>query len=283
MKSQTETIIYSSRSLYEKGIFRIFLSMFQDFTNNFELIYRLFWRNFVTRYKQSLLSWGWIFFMPVITMSTFLALNVSGVLKIGDLKIPYPIFGLFSVSLWNVFSNGLPNATVGLTVMGDLIGKINFPKTVLVFASMGQAIVDLFIRMGLVLIVYMVYGRLPNIWFILLPFLLIPLILLTLGVGFITSISQVIFKDTINFINLFLSLFLFLIPIMYVFPSKSLLSELNKLNPIYYLLIVPRDLVMFGKTNEMSGFAISSLISILVFFIGWFIFYLSETKLAERI
>lgn len=275
--------VYSPKSLYEKGITNIFVNMLDDFRNNFELIYRLFWRNFVSRYKQSLLSWGWIFFMPVITMSTFLALNISGVLKIGDLKIPYPIFGLFSVSLWNIFSNGLPNATISLTAMGDLIGKINFPKTVLVFASMGQAIVDFFIRMGLVLIIYIVYGKLPNIWFILLPFLLIPLVLLTLGVGFVASIFQVIFKDTINFVNLFLSLFLFLIPIMYIFPSKSFLSELNKYNPIYYLLIVPRDLVMFERTNEMLGFAISSLIAFLIFFIGWFIFYLSETKLAERI
>jgi ABC-type polysaccharide/polyol phosphate export permease len=278
-----EITIYSARSLYEKGLLKIFVSMIRDFTGNFELIYRLFWRNFVIRYKQSLLSWGWIFFMPFITMSTFLALNVSGVLMIGDLKVPYPIFGLLSVSLWNIFSNGLPNATTSLTSMGDLIGKINFPKTVLVFASMGQAIIDLFIRLGLVLIIYAIYGKFPNVYFLLLPFLLFPLVLLTLGFGFITSILQVIFKDTINFINLFLSLFLFLIPIMYMFPSKSFLSELNKFNPIYYLLIVPRDMVIFGKVNDLFGFAISSLFAVFVFFISWFVFYLSETKLAERI
>jgi lipopolysaccharide transport system permease protein len=280
---KSEETVYNCRSLYEKGIINIFASMFLCVYRSRELIYRLFWRNFVSRYKQSLLSWGWIFLMPFITMGTFLALNVSGVLKIGKLDVAYPIYGLLGVSLWNLFSNGLPSITTSLTSAQDIIGKINFPKETLVFASIFQVVIDFLIRMILVLAVFAMYFRLPSIMFLLFPLYLLPLILLVIGIGFLTSILQVIFKDTQYFINLGLSLFLFLMPIMYTFPTKGLLYSFNKYNIVYFLISVPRDLMIFGNTNEMMQFIYSSAFAIVIFIFGWFVFYISETKLAERI
>lgn len=279
----SEFAIYNSRSLYKKGIFAIFILMFRDAYRSRELIYRLFWRNFVSRYKQSLLSWGWIFLMPFITMGTFLALNVSGVLKIGELNVPYPIYGLVGVSLWNLFSNGLPTVTTSLTSAENIIGKINFSKETLVFASVFQVIVDFFVRMILIALVYALYLKLPPVTILFFPLYILPLILLVVGLGFFSSIFQVIFKDTQHFINLGLSLFLFLMPIMYTFPTRGLLYFLNRYNFIYFLISVPRDLMISGSTKDFQQFFYSSIIAIFFFFSGWFIFYLSESKLAERI
>jgi ABC-type polysaccharide/polyol phosphate export permease len=118
---------------------------------------------------------------------------------------------------------------------------------------------------------------------IIFPLYILPLVFLVLGLGFITSILQVIFKDTQYFINLGLSFFIFLMPIMYVFPQKKgPLSYINSYNPIYYLISVPRDLMIFGRSTDLAAFLISSIFSLVVFFVGWFIFYLSETKIAER-
>lgn len=276
-------VVYNSRSLYKEGILSIFVLMFKDVYRSRELIYRLFWRNFVSRYKQSLLSWGWIFLMPFVTMGTFLALNVSGVLKIGKLDVPYPIYGLVGVSLWNLFSNGLPTVTTSLTSAENIIGKINFSKETLVFASVFQVVVDFLVRMILIAIVYAIYLRFPPLTIFLFPLYLAPLIMLVVGLGFFTSILQVIFKDTQHFINLGLSLFLFLMPIMYTFPTKGLLFHINKYNFIYFLISVPRDLMISGSTIDFQQFFFSSIIAIVVFFSGWFVFYLSESKLAERI
>lgn len=279
----SEFTTYNSRSLYKKGILAIFFLMFRDAYRSRELIYRLFWRNFVSRYKQSLLSWGWIFLMPFITMGTFLALNVSGVLKIGELNVPYPIYGLVGVSLWNLFSNGLPTVTTSLTSAENIIGKINFAKETLVFASIFQVVVDFLVRMILIAVAFLLYLRFPPLTIFLFPIYLTPLILLVIGLGFFTSILQVIFKDTQHFINLGLSLFLFLMPIMYTFPTKGLLFYINKYNFIYFLIAVPRDLMVFGHSENFLQFAISSIIAVVFFFSGWFVFYLSESKLAERI
>lgn len=274
---------YNSKGLYQKGIPFLFKEMFREVYQNRELIYRLFWRSFVSRYKNSLLSWGWIFFLPIMTMLTFLLLNMSGVLKIGDLKIPYPIYGLLSLSIWNLFSNGLTSATNSVMSLGDIISKINFSKAAMYFSSIGQVIVDFIIRMAMILVCYVLYLRLPNPHFFLFFLYTLPILLLTCGIGFFTSILQVIFKDTINFVTLSLSFLLFLIPIMYQAPNKGLLQRLNVYDPLYYLVSVPRDMMIFGKTDNMIQFIFSSIFALIFFLGGWLVFYLSETKLAERI
>ncbi len=283
MKNEQATTVYSAAGYYNQGIIFIVKAMFKETLDARELIYRLFLRNMTVRYKQSLLSWGWIFLMPFITMLTFLALNVSGVLSIGQLNVPYPIFGLLGVSIWNIFANGLALLTTSVNGMGSLIGKINFAKSVLIFSSIGQVVLDFLIRLLIVLVVFFLYGRLPSVYFFLFPLYILPLIFLTTGLGFFTSILQVIFKDTQQFINLGLSFFLFLMPIMYTFPSRGFLYYFNKYNPIFFLISVPRDLLIFGHTDDLLPYAISSVLAMLIFFLGWIFFYLSETKLAERI
>lgn len=278
-----EIKIYSSESLYQKGLAGILKGMVENVVLSRELIWQFFVRDFKARYKQSLLGWAWIFLMPIITMGTFLLLNISGVIRIGDIPVPYPIFGLLGFSLWQAFSNGLLVLTNSITGAGSLVRQISFHREALVFSSIGQVIVDFFIRMILVLLVYLIYGILPSAWMIFLPLYIVPIFLLTLGIGFITSLLNVIIRDTKHFINVGLSFFLFLMPIMYTLPEKGFLAKFNKFNPIFFLIDTPRDIVISGRIKFPLEFAISSVIAIIVFLAGWFVFYIAQPKVAERI
>ena len=76
--------IYSSESIYRLGIKNIIGMMFSDFRKGKELVWRLFLRDFTSRHKQSILGWLWIVLMPLMTMGTFLLLNMSVLLKLVD-------------------------------------------------------------------------------------------------------------------------------------------------------------------------------------------------------
>lgn len=282
MKKQ-EIKIYSSKSIYQQGFLKIIKGMMKDIINSRELIWQLFLRDFKSRYKQSLLGWAWIFLMPIITMGTFLLLNMSGIIRIGEIPVPYPIFGLLGFSLWQTFSNGWSVLTRSVTAGGALISQISFPREVLVIASIGQVIVDFLIRLTLVLIVYLVYGLSPSIYLLLFPLYLLPVFLLILGLGFLTAVLNVIIRDTQNLINVGMGFFLFLMPIMYTMPEKGFLAKFNRYNPIFFLIEIPRQLIITGKTDFSLEFFLSSLLALLVFFCGWFIFYIVQPKLAERI
>lgn len=282
MKNQ-EIKIYSSESIYKQGFSAIVMGMVANLKAIKELTWQLFLRDIKSRYKQSLLGWLWIFFMPIMTMGTFLLLNISGVIKIGVIPVPYPIFGLIGFSLWQVFSKGLIILTTSITSAGSLVTQINFPKEALVIFSLGEVIIDFLIRMALVLAVYLIYGLLPSIWFLLLPLYLAPMLLLTIGLGFLTAVLNVIFRDTKSFIDVGMSLFLFLMPIMYTMPEKGFLSYFNRYNPIYFLINTPREIIISGHITSIQEFILSSILAIIIFLVGWFVFFVVQPKLAERI
>lgn len=275
--------VYNANILYKKSIIEIYKKIFKDFWKNRELIYRLLLRNFSDKYRQSFLGWGWVFLMPIFTMGTFLALNISGVLSIGKLDVPYPIWGLLGFNIWNLFSNGLPSLTLSISILGNVISKINVSKSAIVAASLAQVLVDFGIRMAFVLIIFLIYFRLPAYFFLLTSFLVLPLVVFVFGLGLIFSVLQVIFKDVINFVNLGLSMALFLTPVMYDLPKKGLIRDVNLYNPIYYMVSVPRDLIIFGSTPNLFPFFLSSIFALIIMLIGILFFYFTETKLSERI
>lgn len=278
-----EIKIYSSDSIYKQGFTKIIKGMLENITASRELIWQLFLRDFKTRYKQSLLGWAWLFLMPMVTMGTFLLLNISGVIRIGKIPVPYPIFGLLGFSLWQILANGWAVLTKSVTGASNLVAQINFSKEALVVSSIGQIIVDFLIRLILVLFVYLLYGLSPSIWLLLLPLYILPIFLLTLGLGFFTSLLNVVIRDTINFINVGMGFFLFLMPVMYTLPEKGLLAKFNQYNPIFFLINTPREIIISGTLSYSLEFFLSFMLALIIFLAGWLVFYIAQSKLTERI
>lgn len=278
-----EIKIYSSDSIYKQGFTKIIKGMLENITASRELIWQLFLRDFKTRYKQSLLGWAWLFLMPMVTMGTFLLLNISGVIRIGKIPVPYPIFGLLGFSLWQILANGWAVLTKSVTGASNLVAQINFSKEALVVSSIGQVIVDFLIRLILVLFVYLLYGLSPSIWLLLLPLYILPIFLLTLGLGFFTSLLNVVIRDTINFINVGMGFFLFLMPVMYTLPEKGLLAKFNQYNPIFFLINTPREIIISGTLSYSLEFFLSFMLALIIFLAGWLVFYIAQSKLTERI
>lgn len=277
-----QTRIYKPLSASEKGLFGFRLTLIKDVINARELIWRLFLRDFKARYKQSLLGWGWIFLLPLLAIGTFLILNQAGAIKIGGgIPVPYIIFGLIGISFWQIFASGLSAATGSIVTAGSFVAKIHFPREALVISAIGQTVVEFFVRMVLLLFIYIIYGLTPSPWIILSPILAIPLILLTLGLGFVTSLLNTIARDIQIFINVVMSFLIFLMPIMYNVSEDSLLFSINKFNPIFFLVSVPRDIIISGSFTHLHEFFVSSIISIIIFFFGWIIFTKAQTKITE--
>jgi lipopolysaccharide transport system permease protein len=180
-------------------------------------------------------------------------------------------------------SNGWSLITGSVAATGNLVAQINFPKEALVIATFGQIVIDFLIRLLLVLAVYLIYGLSPSFLILLFPLYVLPLFLLTLGLGYITALLKVIAHDIQSFLDVGLSFFLFLMPIMYTMPEKGFLSRFNIYNPVYYLINTPRDLIITGTINNSAGFLLSSLLAVAVFIGGWFIFYIAQSKIAERV
>ena len=277
------TTTYEPDNSLKKGYLSLFKEIVEEFKKNRWLTYQLFKRDFFTLYKQSFIGILWAFIIPLVSVGTFILLNRSGVFSIGKINVPYPIYAILGMAFWQLFSTGLINSSNALVKAGSMIVKINFSKKSLVIASAGQSIVSFLIQIVLVFILFIYYKIAPSIAMLLIPLFMIPIMLLTLGLGFIFSLLNGVVRDIGNVLSILMTFLMFLTPILYAKPSFGILSRITDYNPLYYLTSVPREIVLTGVITEWKGFIIASIISFCIFIICLIVFHLTETRVAERI
>ena len=283
VKQLTEKVItYEPDNVLRKGYRLIFKEIFAELNVNRWLIYQLFKREFVTIYRQSIFGILWAFIGPIVSVVAFILLQESGLFNIGDVGVPYVVYALVGLSFWQFFSSGLVAGSGSLLAAGSMITKINFSKKALVVSSMGRTLVFFLIQFTLALFSFVFFGVMPNVAIFLTPLLIMPLVLAILGLGFILSISQVVIRDIGNLLSFAITFLLLITPILYATPSEGIMAQLTKLNPLYYLISLPRDLIFTGTSSLWVGFLLSSVLSIIIFWIGLVAFHIAETRIAER-
>jgi lipopolysaccharide transport system permease protein len=249
-----------------------------------ELIWILFSRDFRARYRQSLLGVLWAVLEPLFAVGAFVFMNRSGIFVVADVGVPYALYALTGLTLWHIFSSGVAACSVALIEASQMISKINLPREALIFAAFGRGAAEFMIRLMLTAVAFVWYGVSPGFASLILGAAsLLPLCLLTVGIGFFVAMVAAIFRDVVNATALVLSGILVLSPILYPLPKESLLTAANAFNPFNYLINVPRDLILHGSSTEMSSYFFAALFSSLVFVAGWRLFHVAQPHIAERI
>lgn len=213
--------------------------------------------------------------------ATFSWLNRTHVFPVQKTLLPYPLFVLLGTSVWQLFASGLTNSTQSLVAAGSLITKINFPRETLVLAAFGQSAFDFVVRLMLVVIAFALYHVVPPWTAVLIPFVMFPLCLLTLAFGFFFALVNGVVRDAGQIVTFALTFGMFLTPVVY--PPSTHKTLLNLLNPVSPYVIATQDLVTRGYLTQPGNFAIGCLMSLMLFFLSWRVFHLSETRIAERV
>ena len=281
MNNEKVTIYISDKQI--KMGMGIWKEMFLELIKSRELTWRLFLRDFNARYKQTILGICWVLILPIVAVGIFVILNKGGILNVGTIDVPYPLFALFGITIWTLFASGLSSASNSMVQAGSMIVKINFSKVSLVVASMGEPIVEFFIRIGLLVLVFILFRTVPHWQTIFLPLVLLPFFFLTLGIGFILSLSSGVLRDVPNIVVLATTVLMFISPVFYPLPETGIFAELSYWNPLAHFITAARDIVFKGYISNQPGFIWSTIFAMLVFFGSWKVFYIAETKIPERI
>ncbi len=261
---------------------RFWRDVFSRLTDNGELIWRLFLRDFHARYRQTLLGLAWAIIVPLIAVGTFVLLNRSGVLDIGEVAIPYPLYALLGLTVWQIFAAGLVVSSNALVGAGSMVVKIDFPRETLIVAAFGQVVVELLVRLVLVIGLCAYYGLVPPaaaLWF---PIALIPLALFTLGFGLVLALVNVVVRDVANIVVFVTNFLLFLTPVLYPVPEQGPLAALSRYNPLAVLVRGPCDLVVEGRVLAPEAFAFVTALSVVFFLFSWRLFVVTEMRMTER-
>jgi lipopolysaccharide transport system permease protein len=148
---------------------------------------------------------------------------------------------------------------------------------------MGHVVVDFLIRFLLLGIIFVIFKVLPSWLAVFLPLALLPFFLLTIGLGLFLALFSAIVRDISRFVALAFTFLIFICPVVYPIPKGGILAKLNLWNPLACLLDASRDIVFKGTITNPEGFFLSAALSVFIFFSGWLIFHIGQTKIAERI
>ena len=88
-----------------------------------------------------------------------------------------------------------------------------------------------------------VYGVMPDLYYIQVFYYIICMVLLVLGISYITAACTAFMRDTAQLVNIFLTMGIWITPIMWnpVGVLSLPLQRLFQLNPIYYIVDGFRD------------------------------------------
>jgi len=274
---------YEPNKDLKKGFWGMWKVMVGDLIRSAGLGWRLFLRDFSAKYRQSSLGYLWTIIIPVVTVLTFIFLNRSQVLNIGDVGIPYPIFALFGVTVWSIIQETVVGISMILNASVGLVRKINFPKISLVYSPVLITLVNFLIKVILVIILCIFYKIIPSICAFYFPLLLLPILLISIGLGFYFAILGAVFKDIGNYLVVLFQILMLITPVLYSVPDVTFFQIINKINPFFYLIYTIRDVVFLGKFNYGLGFSISLFISIIIFFSGWRFYHVATARIVEKV
>lgn len=254
--------------------------MFAELAESRHLIWLLILRDITARYRHSVLGYVWLVIPQLATVLAFAYLHAARVLPIGGTRIAYAAYALWGISVWQLFAGCLSSCTASLVASGSLVTKVNFPRESLVIAALGQPVFEFVVRLLPVALVFVWYGVTPAWGVVFLPLVLLPVIFLALGLGFILSIANLVIRDTGNALGSVLGIGLFLTPVLYPPPVRWPFTLTNLLNPVSPLLTASQDLIAGGYLTGPTMFAAASLFSLAALLVGWRAFRVTLPRVA---
>lgn len=276
-------VVYEPNQYAKIGFLKTMLVIIKNTIASKELIFQLYKRDFLMQYKKSFLGLGWMIFGPIMGVVSWVLMDSAGVLSPGDVGVPYPVYVLFGTSIWGLFMSFFTSTSQTLQIAAGFIQQVNFHHEALVFKQGLQNLTNFGISLIINIVVMLSFGVIPT-WFILLvPLFIIPIFLLAASLGLMVSILSTLTSDVSRIASFFLSLLMFITPVIYDSSEKVVwLQQCNLYNPLTYLITAPRDLILTGTMSNPFYYIISIVMAILLFMVALRFFYISEKKVIEK-
>lgn len=253
-------------------------------------------RDFVSKYKQTVLGPIWAVIQPLLTTVVFsivfgslAQLTTSDVVG-EDLEMPSFLFYMIGTVTWSYFSTTVTaNANTFITNRA-IMGKVYYPRLVTPISTAIANLISFFIQIVLFCIILFIYSLMGiaqvhiSKYLLLFPVLVLQLIMLSTGIGIIISSLTTKYRDLAMLVGFGLQLWQYLSPIPYglaLIPEKYL--GLYMLNPVTPIVTTMR-IAFFGTGYfDVVYYCISLVMSVIIFFIGIILFNKIEKTFMDTV
>jgi len=248
------------------------------------LIWELTARNLKVRYRRSVFGILWSILNPLFNALVFTFVFST------LLKSPIERFAVFitiGLVVWNAFAASVLESMSTVTGSAHLVTRVRFPSAVLPIATVLTNMINFVLATPSILIVMAITRTPLHIQMVMYPWALVCLFCFSLGIAFLAAATNVFFRDTRNFLDVLISLWFFLTPIIYnldaVFVSPQGQRFVYWLNPMASILTLFRHMFYTGYWDAPSFVLRTSAASIAVMIAGWLFFIRLSDKFVEQL
>ena len=197
-------------------------------------------RDFVSRFKQTILGPLWFLIQPLMTSLVFTVI-FGNIAQLPTDGLPQMLFYMSGTIMWNYFSSCLSGTSTTFTSNAHLFGKVYFPRLVMPISIVISNLITFAIQFAFFL-AYFAYFALRGstvrftIWALALPLLILLMAGLGLGFGIIISSLTTKYRDLQQLVGFGVSLWMYGTPVIY--PVSSIpekwrwVADVNPVTPI---------------------------------------------------
>jgi lipopolysaccharide transport system permease protein len=242
------------------------------------LIIQMVRRDVIGRYRGSLMGLLWSFINPILMLAVY-TFVFSEVFKAkwgtggGDDKVDFALILFVGMIVYGIFAESLNRAPGLIVGNANFVKKVVFPLDILPWVAMGATLFHALISVSVWAVLFVVVKGYLNWTIVLLPFVVLPLVFLTMGFSWFLASTAVYLRDVSQTTGIITTVLLFLSPIFY--PTSALperYRDLLALNPLTYPIEQARELLVWGRVPEIGAFLVYTLLSLIVALAGfaWF-------------
>lgn len=191
--------------------------------------------DFKLRYQGSVLGYLWALLRPLM-MFAILYVVFAKLLRFGGDIPHYPVYLLAGTTMWSFFTECTSQGIQAMVIRGDLIRKISFPKYIVVVSATLTAVINMLINLVVVIIFALINGVTPSWSWLLVPFSLVEIYVLSLSVAFLLGAINVKYRDVTSIWDVMIQALFYAVPIIYpismVAESSATAAKVLLLNPI---------------------------------------------------
>ncbi len=218
--------------------FKEFYRFLKHIKENKSLLIRLTKNEFQKQYLGSYLGLVWAILQPlsfILVMWFVFEVGFRATPVVGD--TPFVLWLLSGMIPWFFMADAISSGTNSIISSAYLVKKVAFRVSILPLVQIGSSLMVHSMLLVILMIVFILHGKMPTIYWLQLPYYALCAVVLTLGISWLTSALRVFIKDIGNFIGIVLQLGFWFTPIFWsvdILPEKYL--YLIKLNPFFYIV-----------------------------------------------
>lgn len=275
------TRVYTPASLIKHPVLMM-RDLWRDLVAGRGLAWRLAVRDIKAQYRQAFLGVLWALILPLANTVAWLFLNSTGIVSVAKTSLPYPVYVFTGTMMWSIFMDALNEPLTQANAAKSMLVKINFPREALILSGILQTLFNGAIKIGLLLVVLIVFGVYSDWHLFLFPLAVMSLILAGTTIGLLITPIGLLYTDIGKGISLVMQFLMYVTPVVFPLPTNGWAAKIFEYNPLTPLILTTRDWLTGFPTDYLWQFLLVNLLLFLLLLVVSVTYRITMPILIER-